>query len=584
MKKLLISFGLIGLATALLAQTNITEKYQYPIPGAVEMIEKVPGGYTLVGSSEGISGIEAHSNQVKYTYTKMGKIKPEEMQIIPNTSYIALSRGYSKTLIDYTTGKEVFTPNENGFGAIMSVNPDFSNNTITMMGTTLKSPYPYALGVYDLNDFSKKGFIEFTDKKTMGAYINALNYYESEGKLFVRTEKGLVCIDKNTIKMDWVYSDLDKTSGIIKVVADPSKGEFYICESNGKSHYLHKLNEKGELTTKKPIKIAGMPQRIFLTENALFTHTADLKTTYFQLFDRQNGSPIWKKPFEVSGAIFLSEITSNGIVFAAQNGAINTIDLASGKQVLKKDIKTGMFYKNVSLLPNDLVFYLSSKDMGVANLKTGEFVKEPTKFKKVTNMIAAFDDKNDRLVVSTGTELYFIKKDGSSTKVMDIKFKEDETPNKIEFREKGILIGASQNNLLLDYEGKIIYESYYKAPGQSLAAKIALGAVSAALASQSVGQGMAGNQKDSRQSAQAASGMGGEMNKKFRATEATKNHLYILTKLEDGVGLVKINKDNGQKEAELILKDKKPEYRVDEDYGILYYKKENKLVVGFDLR
>ncbi|MCF8254801.1 MAG: hypothetical protein K9J84_09520, partial [Bacteroidia bacterium] len=86
------------------------------------------------------------------------------------------------------------------------------------------------------------------------------------------------------------------------------------------------------------------------------------------------------------------------------------------------------------------------------------------------------------------------------------------------------------------------------------------------------------------QSSQAASGLGGEMSKKFRATEATKNHLYILTKLDDGVGLVKINKDNGQKEAELILKDKKPEYKVDEDFGVLYYKKENKLIIGFDLR
>lgn len=57
-------------------------------------------------------------------------------------------------------------------------------------------------------------------------------------------------------------------------------------------------------------------------------------------------------------------------------------------------------------------------------------------------MIVSFDEKNDRFVVSTGSELYFIKKDGSATKVMDIKFKEDETPSKIEFRENGILLGA----------------------------------------------------------------------------------------------------------------------------------------------
>ncbi|MCF8254693.1 MAG: hypothetical protein K9J84_08965, partial [Bacteroidia bacterium] len=506
MKKILLSIGLIGLATALLAQTNLTQKYQYPISGSIEMIEKMPGGIALIGSSDGISGIEAHSNEVKYTYTKMGKIKPEEMQIIPNTSYIILSRGYSKLVIDYITGKEVFTPAENGWGAIMSISPDFSNNTLTIMGTTNKGGY--ALGVYNLNNFAKIGMVEFSDKKQMGVYINALTYYESEGKLFVRTEKGIVCIDKNKITTDWVYSDLDKTSGIIKVVADPAKGEYYICESNGKNHYLHKLNSSGNLTTKKPVKIPGMPQNISLTDKMLYTHTADLKTTFIQFYNRETSLPLWKKAFAIKGPVFMTQITPNGLVYAAQTGAINTIDLTSGKTILKKEIKTGAVYKNVILLPNDLVFYLSLKDMGVANLKTGEYIKEPAKFKKVTNMITAYDEKNDRLIVSTGTELYFIKKDGSNTKVMDLKFKEEETPSKIEFREKGILIGAAQNNMLISYDGKIIYESYYKAPGQSLAAKIALGAVTAALASQSVGQGMAGNQKDSRQSSQAASGLG----------------------------------------------------------------------------
>lgn len=83
---------------------------------------------------------------------------------------------------------------------------------------------------------------------------------------------------------------------------------------------------------------------------------------------------------------------------------------------------------------------------------------------------------------------------------------------------------------------------------------------------------------------QGANGAMNEMNKKFKATAGTKNHLYILTKLDDGIGLVKLNKDTGKKDAELILKDKKPEYKVDDEYGVLYYKKDKKLIIGFDLR
>jgi hypothetical protein len=577
MKHLSLSICFLVLSLGLRAQKTITSTYQYTLPGSIEMIEKVPGGILLVGTSEGLSGLEAHSDKVLYTYTKMGKIKAEELTIVPNTSYITLTRGYSKVVLDYTTGKEAFAAADDGWAAIMSVTPDFTNGTMALMGTTSKG---YALGIYDMFNFSKKGMIVFDNKETMGGYINALTYFESDGKLFVRTEKGIVCIDKAKISIDWVYSELDKTSNIIKVAADAAKGEYYVCESNMSKHYLHKLDAKGILMTKKPTKLPAMPQNISLVGNHVFTHTADLKTTYYQLYDRTTALPVWKKPCEVSGAIFFSEITSSGLVYAAQNGGINIVDLSTGLTKLKKDIKTGPMFQNVSLLDNNQVFYLTSKDMGVADLNTGAYIKEPTKFKKVTQMISSFDEKNNRLIVSTGTELYFIKTDGTSQKITDIAFEEDESPNKIEFRASGILIGAAQNNMLVSYDGKIIYQSYFKAPGQSIAGKIALGALAMAAASSNQSMMNQGYKGDGS----AAAGMENEMKKKFKATSGTKDHLYILTKLDDGVGLVKINKDTGAKEAELVLKDKKPEYRVDEQYGILFYKKEDKQVVGFDLR
>lgn len=70
----------------------------------------------------------------------------------------------------------------------------------------------------------------------------------------------------------------------------------------------------------------------------------------------------------------------------------------------------------------------------------------------------------------------------------------------------------------------------------------------------------------------------------FKATAATKNDQFILTKLEEGVGLVKISKDTGTIEKEIILKDKKPEYIVDEIGGILYYKADNNSIFAYDLK
>ncbi len=87
------SLSFVSMTVGVLAHNTIKQKYQYTIKGNIEMIEKAPGGYLLVGSSDGLSGIEAQTSSVKYTYTKMGKIKPEEIQLITNTPYLAQSRG-----------------------------------------------------------------------------------------------------------------------------------------------------------------------------------------------------------------------------------------------------------------------------------------------------------------------------------------------------------------------------------------------------------------------------------------------------------------------------------------------------------
>lgn len=50
--------------------------------------------------------------------------------------------------------------------------------------------------------------------------------------------------------------------------------------------------------------------------------------------------------------------------------------------------------------------------MGIANLKTSEFVKKPVKFKKVVQTITAYDEANERFVASTGNEVFFVDKKG----------------------------------------------------------------------------------------------------------------------------------------------------------------------------
>jgi hypothetical protein len=74
-----------------------------------------------------------------------------------------------------------------------------------------------------------------------------------------------------------------------------------------------------------------------------------------------------------------------------------------------------------------------------------------------------------------------------------------------------------------------------------------------------------------------------EMAKRFKATAATENDQFILTKLEDGVSLVKVNKDSGEVGKKILLKDKKPMYQVDDFGGYLYYLANGTKVYAYNL-
>ena len=154
--------------------------------------------------------------------------------------------------------------------------------------------------------------------------------------------------------------------------------------------------------------------------------------------------------------------------------------------------------------------------------------------------------------------------------------------------------------MLLDWQGTSNWHEYHRAPGKSAFGAILAGvtAVAAATASASasyqanmhernrIGQYTARGDRlnNLSQGMSAAAGASvAEMLKRFKATSATQNSQFILTKFEDGVGLVKVNKDEGTVEKEIVLKDKKPEYQVDEFGGYLYYKANDKTIYAYNL-
>ena len=313
-----------------------------------------------------------------------------------------------------------------------------------------------------------------------------------------------------------------------------------------------------------------------------------------------NGEDLWEKAPKTKGYVQHFYIMDDGILFGIYQGGINKISF-DGKTLFKKPLKTGENILTMANTPQGLI-YITSEDANIVNLETGEQVwNKPLKYRRADAISSTYDKNKDRYLISADETLFAI--DASSGEVSTLaesKFEGKEAPASIEIRDNGILLSSDQNLMNLNWDGEKQWHEYYRAPGKSAMGAILAGVTAVATAASAAAAYNAANQNRNKLGSytdrgQRYANLGGdmamatgasiaEMLKRFKATAATENAQFVLTKLDDGVGLVKLNKDTGSKEKEIVLKDKKPEYQVDEISGILYYKADANSIYAYNLK
>jgi outer membrane protein assembly factor BamB len=206
---------------------------------------------------------------------------------------------------------------------------------------------------------------------------------------------------------------------------------------------------------------------------------------------------------------------------------------------------------------------------------------DPFKYKNSScNMLI---DGERILLVADGKLLTVAKADGKKTaefKLKDAKF--EELVNSLELRGDGLLLQAEQGACLLDAAGnKLIWSKTLEAPGASGWKRLA--AVSLAVynfkQTGAIGaiQSYRAMMKDSKKSKEMStkfSSFNEKMSKRFGNSEQEAQWKFILTSLKDGPGLAALNLKTGQVESEVLLKDKKPDYDIDELEKRVFYLKD----------
>lgn len=605
-------FALLMSATSLFAQE--TPDFSYDLGAKINDMTITQGGTVVVATNDGLVGIKPGQDGVLFNFTDYGKVKPEELKFVPLSPYVVVGQtGFGglqtkSAVIDYMSGELLFSTEKNGWKAIgMSEVLMPANKLIVSGQRRAKEKYAQAVAIYDLGTGEQVSFYTFKgSRQAMGIPLVL-----SDG-VIIPTTKGLLKVNMDS--GDVIWENEIKNIGWMVASEDEKDIYAFAATTNQKNTKIYKIGANGQPLWPDEKKVKGgvsnfeiLPQGLAVVSDVadsgkkglakLAAAKAESKIT---LLSASTGDDLWEKAPKTKGYVQHFYIMEDGILFGIQEGGINKISY-DGQTLFKKPLKTGENILTMAQTPQGLI-YITSEDANIVNLETGEQVwSKPLKFKRANTVSSDFDEKNNRYLIAADEKLFSIDAEsGTSELLAEANFDGKEDPTRIEVREGGVLLTSDQNMMVLDWDGKTKWHEYYRAPGKSAFGAILAGAVavtSTAIAADASFKAGANKNylgqynsygAEMQRTADMFSAIGtasfNEMAKRFKATAATQDAQFILTKLDDGVGLVKLNKDTGAVEKEIVLKDKKPAYKVDEFGGYLYYKPNDKTIYAYDLK
>lgn len=625
---------LIGILTVNVttAQKAETPEHTYDLGANINEMTLTVGGILVAATNEGLVGIDPKQTEPIFTFNNFGKLKPEETEFIPASPYIVVSQGADskfagltktkRAVINYITGNIVFNSETDNWNQIYTCNVVLPQNKLIVSGIQKEGDkfekMTPKVAVYDLST-QKLDYSFFLDKP---GRVGMAKDFSVTGVplllkefLIIPTAQGLIAKKHNGDDL-WEC----KIKGVNWMVADETEREIYGFEStvNGKNTRIHKIGSNGAELWKDDRKVQGnvsnfqiLPQGIAVVSDKSSGGSSSVFATKDEseiaFLSASTGEDLWEKAPKTKGYVQHFYVQEDGILFGIQQGGINKISF-DGNTLFKKPLKTGPNIMVMAESPQGLI-YITGEDANIVDLKTGDQVwNKPLKYKNSAAVASTFDREKNRYLIAADGDIYAIDANsGDVSEFSKVNFDEKEVANTMQMRNGNVFLSSSQNVALLGSDGNQVFHEYYKSPSQSGFVKV----LSGALAVASTGLAMAhaakagmnrtnsyGSSndlsnyndygKENKLAADMFASIGDAafdmMSKRFKATAATENAQFILTRLEAGVGLVKVNKDTGKVDKEIVLKDKKPEYKVDEIAGVLYYKADDKTIYAYNLQ
>ena len=608
-KNLMLIIFLTGILSALAQEPE----HNYTFDGQVKWMLLTETGTLLASTGEALVGIKPNSNEVSFKIDRLKKVKEENLEFVPGTPYLIIKpKGMMlhTSVVDLISGKMVFDSKEekwqNGVSSRHFISPEMKFVVNGAKKEEGLGQYKAGVGLYDMLTGDLVRVFERKAGNPMSGKPDIMG-----DDIIIPGLKNITCYSISSGAVKW-ESDVKNAT---QIIANEDSKEIYAFRTKGANTVAYKVDaNSGASMWPEGNKLSGGISRIEFTEKglAIVTNIVSAKKglaakiagagqSKIYLLDLNTGADLWEKSPKTKGFVNHFYIEPDGILFGVGSGGINKVGF-DGTPLWKKPLKTG---PNIQIMArvNKGVLYISETDTDIIDMNSGESVfGKAVKYKNSKAVTSAYDEERDRFLVSCKDGVYEI--DGNNGEygllAKDVKFEGKEDPTDMSVRDGGILLTSDQNLTMLDFDGSEKWHVYHRAPGISAVGAVLMGAITAASVTMAAAHGyQAGasrarlgayhsntkyhsTQQDNWSELGAASFE--ELSKRFNATKATENSSFILTKLDDGVGLAKIDKDSGQKVSEVVLNDKKPVYEVDDIEGILYYKSKGNTISAYNLK
>ena len=252
------------LSTVLMAQKAEQPDWNYDIGGKINEMYLTGAGTLVVASNDGLVGIKPGSNELLFKFTDYGRVKPEELNFVPQSPYVMVAQGgfmsSKKTVIDFISGQVLFSSEGNQWKQIFTSNIAMPQNKFIVSGLQktggLAENNTPKVAVYDLGtgkeDFS---FYLFPPgKTTMKSYLVTGEPLLLKDKMLIPTSQGILA---KTFTGETVWEN--KIKNVNWMVADETETEIYAFESNANktNMKIYKIGTNGQELWEKEAKVKG---------------------------------------------------------------------------------------------------------------------------------------------------------------------------------------------------------------------------------------------------------------------------------------------------------------------------------------